>query len=344
MSWIVFLAIAGAAYWYYNQNNQPITRGRSTTRTSQDDVQWDEPEKKHKAQKQAKPKAPRKSAKSAVQEVGNKVEAALSTASESSSPAAPSAAPSNKAPSGRDVSDMLDKKAAAPAVMSIKPVEKQNKATKPQVQKTDSTQETKKQRQNRKKNEEAKAAREEEEKQRQTLLEKQRRTAREARGEPAKNGLSQAQAPSSNPWTTVTSSRGGAVQPPAAPTSQLLDTFDAGSAASLSDAPTNGTAQTTASFKDLPPTEEEQVKMAMDETAWETVAKGGKAKRKTLNEELLEENKNTNIGVVKDAQPAKAVRPTQALAPEKKKPSSRYQILSEEYTKGHAQDSDWPVV
>lgn len=348
MSWVVFLAIAGAAYWYYNQNNQPITRGRSTTRTSQDAVQWDEPEKKAKAQKQTKTKAPRKSVKSAVQEVGNTVEATLSAASsnsgadaDSSSAVASSAALSNKAPSGRDVSDMLSSKPAAATVMSIKPAEKQTKVTKPQPQKTESAPETKKQRQNRKKNEEAKAAREEEEKQRQALLEKQRRTAREARGEPAKNGLSQANPPSSNPWTTVSSSRGGAVQPPAAPTSQLLDTFDAGSTASLSDAPTNGTAQTAASFKDLP-TEEEQVKMAMDETAWETVAKGGKAKRKTPNEELLEENKN--IGIVKEAAPAKAVRQTQAPAPEKKKPTSRYQILSEEYTKGHAQDSDWPVV
>jgi hypothetical protein len=356
MSWAVFLAIAGAAYWYYNHKNQAVTRGRSATRTStasslKDAVQWDESEKKPKAaQKPAKAKAPRKSVKSAVQEVGNKAEASLSAASSTAgvdadddlSPVASPVAPSNKAPSGRDVSDMLGSQAAAPSVMSIKPSEKANKPTKPQMQKTDSSQETKKQRQNKKKNEEAKAAREEEEKQRQALLEKQRRTAREARGEPAKNGLSQAKAPSSSPWTTVSSSRGGAVQPPAsASTGQLLDTFDAGSTASLSDAPTNSTAQTAASYNSLP-TEEEQVRLAMEDSAWETVAKGGKSKRKTLTEELLEENKN--ISVVKETQPAKAVRPTQAVSSENKKPSSRYQILSEEFTSDHPDDSDWPVV
>ncbi|KAL6703258.1 hypothetical protein ACN47E_010046 [Coniothyrium glycines] len=352
MSWVVFLAIAGAVYWYYQQNSQPITRGRSATRSgSQSAPVWDEPEKKAKGAQKSKAKAPRKSVKSAVQEVGNKVEAALETVASNTGAGAddhpsPVASPvavasSNKAPSGRDVSDMLGAKTAAPAVMSIKPSEKQNKSAKPQVPKTETAQESKKQRQNRKKNEEAKAAREAEEKERQALLEKQRRTAREARGEPAKNGLSQAQPPTNSPWTTV--SRGGAVQPPtAASTSQLFDTFEASSPASVSDAPTNGTAPTAASYKDLP-TEEEQVKTLLEDAAWETVPKGGKTKRKTLNEELLEENKH--VGPVKAAtQPAKPVRPTQALASETKKASSRYQILSEGFTKGHAEDSDWPVV
>ncbi|KAH9870289.1 hypothetical protein IAQ61_005762 [Plenodomus lingam] len=353
-SWAIFLAIAGAAYWYYNQNSHAGERGRSATRTPiggalKDSVQWsDSDNKKPKAvQKQAKAKAPRKSVKSAVQEVGNKVEAALATASptsdadDDSSRAASPVAPSNKMPSGKDASDMLDSQRAAPAVLNLKPADKPARSAKPQVKKTESTQETKKQRQNRKKVEEAKAAREEEEKERQALLEKQRRTAREARGEAAKNGLQQAKAPASNAWTTVPSR--GAVQPPAsAPTGQLLDTFEAASTGSTSDAPTNGTAQSAASFNGLP-SEEEQLRLAMEDSAWTTVPKGGKKVRKTVNEELMEES-NNNIAAEQAAQPVKAVRPTPALKPENQKASSRYQILSEDFAPSHPQDSDWPVV
>ncbi|KAI8936219.1 hypothetical protein NX059_006644 [Plenodomus lindquistii] len=354
-SWAIFLAIAGAAYFYYNQSSNAAERGRSATRTPltgslKDSVQWSDSEKKPKAQKQAKAKAPRKSVKSAVQEVGNKVEAALaaaaptSDADDDSSPVASPVAPSNKAPSGRDVSDMLGSQRAAPAVLSVKPAEKPARAAKPQLQKTESTQETKKQRQNRKKVEEAKIAREEEEKVRQALLEKQRRTAREARGEAAKNGLQQGKPPASNAWTTVPSR--GAVQPPAsAPTGQLLDTFEAASTGSNSDAPTNGTAQTAASNNALP-SEEEQVKMAMEDSAWTTVPKGGKKTRKTVNEEIMEEmaNKANKTSVQQASLPVKPVRPTQAVKPENQRTSSRYQILSEDFTPSHPQDSDWPVV
>ncbi|KAH9865847.1 hypothetical protein J1614_009434 [Plenodomus biglobosus] len=351
-SWAIFLAIAGAAYWYYNQNSNAGERGRSTTRTPitgalKDSTQWSDSDKKPKAQKQPKAKAPRKSVKSAVQEVGNKVEAALaatsptSDADDDSSPVASPVA-ANKTPSGKDVSDMLGSQRVTPAILSVKPVDKPARPAKPQPQKTESTQETKKQRQNRKKVEEAKAAREEEEKQRQALLEKQRRTAREARGEAAKNGLQQAKAPATNAWTTVPTR--GAVQPPAsAPTGQLLDTFEAASTGSTSDAPTNGTAQTAASFNGLP-SEEEQLRLAMEDSAWTTVPKGGKKVRKTVNEELMEESNNNNISVEQAPQPVKAVRPTPATKAENQKASSRYQILSEDFTPSHPQDSDWPVV
>lgn len=353
MSWAVFLVIAGGAYWYYNQNNNAVARGRSTTRVPttnslKDAAQWTESEKKPKgAPKSTKAKAPRKSVKTAVQEVGSKVEAALSGASSTAdadddlSPVVSPAAPSNKAPSGRDVSDMLATKNATPAVLSIKPNEKPTRAAKPQLQKTDSTQESKKQRQNRKKVEEAKIAREADEKERQALLEKQRRTAREARGEPSKNGLQQAKAPTTSAWTTVPTR--GAVQPSrSAPSGQLLDTFEAGSTGSVSDAPTNGTAQTAASLNSLP-SEAEQLRLAIEETAWTTVPKGGKKVRKSVNEELAEESNNI-AATVQAPQPVKPVRPTQALKSENQKPSSRYQILSEEFTPSHKDDSDWPVV
>lgn len=344
-NWAVFLAIAAAAYWYYTQSSNASDRGRSPVRTSaatdlKDSTLWIDSSKKPKANpKQSKSKAPRKTVKAAVQEVGVKVEAALAAASATSDAdddGSPVASPA-KAPSGKDVSDMLGSQRAAPAVLTLKPGEKPVRPAKPQPHKTENTQESKKQRQNRKKVEEAKVAREEAEKQRQILLENQRRTAREARGEAAKNGLGQAMAPASNAWSTH-----GAVQPPSSGiTYQPFDTFESASTGSTSDAPTNGTAQTAASLNGVP-TEEEQVRLAMADSAWTTVPKGGKKVRKTVNEEILEESSGFGGGQV--SPPVKAVRPIQAMKPENQRASSRYQILSEEFTPSHKDDSDWPVV
>jgi len=350
MSWAMFLAIGAAAYWYYvHQSNNAVARGRSTTGKSttnslKDAVNWDS-ESKPKAAQKPKAKAPRKSVKATVQDAGNKAAAAVSqavpksvsSADESESKVAPPAAAINKAPSGKDVSDMLGERSVSPAVMSIKPSEKPARSVKGQTQKAEVAQETKKQRQNRKKVEEAKAAREEEEKARKALEEKQRRVARESRGEPAKNGLGQSKAPATNAWTEVPSR--GAVQPPkAAP--QLLDTFEAAPAPTKA-APTNGTAATPASYNGLP-SEEEQLRLAMEDSAWTTVPKGGKTKRKTVNEELAEER--DDITVTKAPQAAKPVRPTETLR-ENKNPSSRYQILAEEFKPTTGDDADdWAVM
>ncbi|KAF2833116.1 hypothetical protein CC86DRAFT_5132 [Ophiobolus disseminans] len=362
-NWALFLAIVGAGYLYYSQNQGAVTRGRSTatkptTASAADTAQWLDSEVKTKAAKavkvaKAKTKAPRKSVQNAVQEVGNKVEAYLDTASSTAGADAdddlsPVASPTfnTKAPSGRDVSDMLGSQSAAPSVLSIKPVEKPARAAKPQAPKAEAPQESKKARQNRKKVEEAKAIREAEEKQRQALLEKQRRTAREARGEPAKNGIQAGKAPASNAWTTVGSA--GAVKAPAsAPTSQLLDTFDAASTASSSEAPTNGTAPTPDSLSNSgynnALSEEEQVKIALEDTsAWETVAKGKKQKKKapSVEEDGASEERQA-------AQPVKPVHIDKFVRPalsENKKPSSRYQILQEEFTPGADNADDWPVV
>jgi hypothetical protein len=356
-SWALFLAIVGAGYVYYSQSQANITRGRSTATRSTtassaaETAQWLETEVKAKATKAAKvakAKAPRKSVKSTVQETANKAVSSLPGASstadadadDSSSPVASPSFNTTKAPSGRDVSDMLGSQAAAPSVLSIKATEKQARPAKPQAQKLETAQESKKARQNRRKVEEAKAAREEEEKQRQALLEKQRRTAREARGEPAKNGLQAAQAPDSNAWTTVRS--GGAVKAPAsAPTGQLLDTFDAAAPTSSSEARTNGT--TKSNNKNNALSEEEQVKMALeDTTAWETVAKGKKQKKKAVD---VEENSDSVTPQV--AQPVKPVhidKPVRPIISENKKPSSRYQILQEEFTPGADNADDWAVM
>ncbi|KAI4708234.1 hypothetical protein J4E89_006856 [Alternaria sp. Ai002NY15] len=352
MSWVVFLAIGGAAYWYYmHQGNAADTRGRSTTGKSttsslKEAVSWDTPEKKPKAQKAAKPKAPRKSVKTAVQDAGNKAATTISQAAPKQaaddSAVEPPAAYTNKAPSGKDVSDMLGERAASPAVMSIKPSEKPAKSVKAQTQKAEVATESKKQRQNRKKVEEAKAAREEEEKARKALEEKQRRVAREARGEPAKNGLGQSKPPASNPWTEVPSR--GAVQPPkAASSGQLLDTFEApAQSATKNAAPTNGAAKTAAPVSTLP-SEEEQMRLAMEDSAWTTVPKGGKPKRKTVNEELAEELSEVTTAT-KPQQSAKPVRPTEVIK-ENKNPSSRYQILAEEFNPKTGDDADdWAVM
>ncbi|KAH7414210.1 hypothetical protein DE146DRAFT_673834 [Phaeosphaeria sp. MPI-PUGE-AT-0046c] len=364
VNWALFLALFGAGYFYYSQNQRGAPRGRSTatrstTASATDTAQWLDSEVKNKAAKAAKAvkaKAPRKSVKSAVQETATKAEAYLSTASSTAGADAdddlsPIASPSGnaiKSPSGRDVSDMLGPRSGAPAVLSIKPAEKPARAPKPQAVKAEAPSESKKARQNRKKVEEAKAAREEEEKQRQALLEKQRRTAREARGEPAKNGLPAAKAPASNAWTTVPS-RGAVQQPVSAPTGQLLDTFDAASTASSSEAPTNGTAPTSDSMSNSGYTnaalsEEEQVKMALeDTTAWETVAKGKKQKKKTAggDEEEVEAVTPQAAQPVKPVHIDKFVRPTIA---ENKKPSSRYQILQEDFVGGADNADDWPVM
>ncbi|KAH8731014.1 hypothetical protein GQ44DRAFT_604963 [Phaeosphaeriaceae sp. PMI808] len=362
-SWALFLGLVGVGYFYYSQNQRGITRGRSTTTrtttasSAAETAQWLDTEVKDKAAKAAKAakaKAPRKSAKTVVQETGNKAEAYLSgtstagaDADDDLSPVASPAVNTTKAPSGRDVSDMLGSRAAAPSVLSIKPAEKAARAAKPQSPKTEIPQESKKARQNRKKTEEAKAAREEEEKQRQGLLEKQRRTAREARGEPAKNGLQAAKTPESNAWTTVPSR--GAVQPPvSAPTGQLLDTFDAVSTASSSEAPTNGTIPTpdslsNSSYGKNALSEEEQVKLALeDTTAWETVPKGKKQKKKAASTE--EDGPSVAPQVAAPAAPVQVDKFVRPAISENKKPSSRYQILQEEFVGGADNADDWPVV
>jgi hypothetical protein len=349
MSWALTLAIAGAAYFYYfhMNNDNAAARGRSTTGKSatsslKDAVDWTESESKPKAAQKSKAKAPRKSVKTAVQDAGNKASATLAQATsgtEDDSPVASPVAVTNKTPSGKDVSDMLGPQRATSPVMSIKPSEKPARVVK-QTQKAEVAQETKKQRQNRKKVEEAKVARDEEEKQRKARLETQLRTAREARGEPAKNGLQQAKAPASNPWTEVPSR--GAVQPPKqAPTAQLLDTFEETPAPASQPAASNGKSTKPATYNGLP-SEEEQLRLAMEDSAWTTVPKGGKTKRKTVNEEVAEEKDEVTV---QKQQPSKPARATEAVKPENTKPTSRYQILAEEFNPKTGDDVDaWEVM
>jgi hypothetical protein len=161
----------------------------------------------------------------------------------------PSASP-ELVPVAGDFNDMLETRTPGAAILRVVPAQwpqpaKAKKEFKPPVQ-----EESKKQRQNRRKNEERKAQLEEIEGVRKTQLENQRRTAREARGEPAKNGM--APKPATNAW---------AVKPvqPSTNGSLLLDTSEI---ANL--------------------TEKDQIRLITenDESSWQTVSKRTKSKRK----------------------------------------------------------------
>jgi hypothetical protein len=353
LSWGLVLAIAGAAYFYYSQKDGRVqTRGRSTVPKTP--VQWTDTETKPKsAAKNTKAKKankaaekPVKSVKNAVQEVGKNVEAYLSTASTAGADAdddlTPATSPSLGAvqnPSGKNVSDMLEPQAIR-QILKIGATDKQARPAKPQQQRSETQEKTKKQRQNEKKKEEAKVAREAAEAERKKLAEQQRRTAREARGEPARNGLQSAQAPTSNAWSRPAAQ----AAPAAAPVSgQLLDTIDNVSTASSSEAATNGTAPTpdSTSYSNLP-SEEDQLRLAMEDSAWTTVPKGKKAK-KTKN---VDEGSDSGASAEPAPAPVKAAKPA---APVKKaenvKPASRFEVLSPPTIEAsHPMDSDWPVV
>lgn len=216
------------------------------------------------------------------------------------------------APSGRDVSDMLEAATPGPSVLRltepVNPVQskKQQKSTPAPVQ------ESKKQRQNRKKNEERKLQREEDERQRRVALENQLRTAREARGEPAKNGLSAAKAPTSNAWTTVSANKKSSEPAPAVTEAPLLDTYDQDSNTSGSNAPASGASATTTStnYGELP-SEEEQTQWAMQDSGWSTVATGRRGRKKTATSADGTESSDTGIAqpVSKKAENVKSVAP-----------------------------------
>ncbi|KAF2152895.1 hypothetical protein K461DRAFT_277660 [Myriangium duriaei CBS 260.36] len=179
-----------------------------------------------------------------------------------------------------DVSDMLEPTQAGPSVLRL--TEPTNPAPQraPRLQKEFQVAETKKQRQNRRKNEERKAANQDLESDRQALLEKQRRTAREARGEPARNGLQQSQPPSSNAWTSKPQTEQTAPKIEGAPAVQpLLDTFDRAEPPAVGNAqasvvPATGTSTHNEYSNGM--SEEEQFNLASrisnDSDGWATVA------------------------------------------------------------------------
>jgi hypothetical protein len=336
LSWAIVLIIGGALYFYYTQKDQHgRPRGRSLQRapianaSALDPSSWLDSDAKSKgSSKQTKTKAPRKTVKKTVQDAGNKAAAYVSGASstvDADDDQSPVSSPTvketitAKLPSGKDVSDMLESSGVTPAVLKISGSDKAARPSKPQQQRTESTQETKKQRQNRKKVEEAKAQRDADEKVRKGLEEKQRREARESRGEPAKNGLQPAKAPSSSAWSggpskTVTSSTSDG---------QLLDTFEPAAVSGPGEAVTNNKATKGDHYANLPD-EEEQMRMAMADSEWTSVTK--KPRKSKAPEDMTDEGSDSGSAsapVVKHivTKPVETVR-TQS--------SSRFAALSEQ--------------
>ena len=189
----------------------------------------------------------------------------------------------NLGPAG-GVSDMLEAPSKGPSVMRLTEPAVPQLFKQPKQQKQVAEPETKKQRQNRQKNEERKLAREQAEKERRILLEKQLRTAREAEGRPAKNGLGSSKPPATNAWSKP--ANGSATKAPDVPanTGPLLDTFDEPTtpATTADQRPTHGTSADQKRWDRDLPSEEDQMRMLseLDNDGWNTVEKGGKGKKK----------------------------------------------------------------
>ncbi|KAK1600160.1 uncharacterized protein LY79DRAFT_503854 [Colletotrichum navitas] len=193
---------------------------------------------------------------------------AVEDVQDSSAAASPEVTPAD--PSG--VSDMLEPSAGGPSVLRLTGTDKEKPKAK--NQKVPEKAETKKQRQNRQKAEAKKAAREEEEKDRRVKLEKQRRTAREAAGIPAKDGSQFMAAVNGNKSAWTAGSPNGASTNGAPPAVQPLDTFEA--PAKNDAAP----AQASNNWISSLPSEEEQIERLKEDDEWNTVpAKSKKVKK-----------------------------------------------------------------
>ena len=202
----------------------------------------------------------------------------------------PAFGPTESAKNAGDVSDMLEAPTRGPSVLRLTQPTQPQPERQPKQKKSEPEPETKKQRQNRQKNEVKKAAREEAEKERRVLLEKQRRTAREAEGRAAKNGLGTSKPPTTSAWDKPTEGNTASTKPTAANITSsgplpLLDTFDetAQPVGTVTKTEANGTTAAQKAWDRDMPSEEEQMKMLneLDDDGWNTVQKGGKAKRKT---------------------------------------------------------------
>lgn len=197
------------------------------------------------------------------------------------------------------VADMLEAPAKGPSILRLTSPTQLKPERQPKLKKAAPEPETKKQRQNRQKNEEKKAAREEAERERHVLLEKQRRTAREAEGRLARNG-SGSVPPTTNAWLApkeTAKPNGSSTVVSSNVYGSLLDTFEESSKS----AKTSGASDINGSYADQKawekdvPSEEEQMRMLseMDDDGWNTVAKGGKAKKKKATYATDDENKSS---------------------------------------------------
>ena len=226
-------------------------------------------------------------------------------------------------PDASGVADMLEAPAKGPSVLRLIQSTEPQPERQQKPKKAAPEPETKKQRRNRQKNEERKAAREQAEKERRVLMEKQRRIAREAEGRPAKNGLG-SMPPTTNAWSKPTEAAApissSAVKSPSV-NGLLLDTFEESSksVATFSATGTNGSAANQKTWERDIPSEEEQMRMLseMDDDGWNTVEKGGKAKKKnaepainTGNKPSASDDTANDNGFINSNAPAERKRPS----------------------------------
>ena len=249
------------------------------------------------------------------------------------------------------ISDMLEAPAPGPSVLKVtaptNPV--QSKKARPQA--APEPAETKKQRQNRKKAELKKAAREEEEEERKVLLEKQRRTAREAEGRAAKDGSAfmATKTPANNAWTAPqasTSSNAGASK---GKSIDLLDTFNPATT-KAAEVHNSGSEQASSDWQKLAstlPSEEEQLRLALEDSDnWETVQSKEQRKAKKATKPTQQEEKKGTASEKENQHPAPAQHQHVPTAPGKKwemhLESSDEDGNVHQYVK-IVQDSEWEV-
>ncbi|ELR09345.1 hypothetical protein VC83_02738 [Pseudogymnoascus destructans] len=173
------------------------------------------------------------------------------------------------------VGDMLEPASQGPSVLRItSPVNPQPKKDK-KAAKAPEPVETKKQRQNRKKREAEKLALAASETDRKVLLESQRRTAREAEGRAAKDGsLYTNSAAAASIWKA---DQAVAETKPANGQVELLDTYEP----ATKPAATKPKAKGSDDYATLP-SEEEQLRLIEEDSAWNTVTKPKKGKKKAV--------------------------------------------------------------
>ncbi|KAH7359003.1 hypothetical protein B0T11DRAFT_330732 [Plectosphaerella cucumerina] len=286
-------------------------------------------QKSVKQSRAAEPVAPKAEPEVAAAAPSNEeVEADVDSSSAAASPEVAAADPSG-------VSDMLEPTSSGPSVLRLTDTDKVKQKAK--VVKAPEQVETKKQRQNRKKAEERKLAREEDEKERKILLEKQRRTAREAAGVAPKDGSQFTNAAVKSSAWTAGATNGTTPKKEETLDVQPLDTYEttttSAPAASIAPAKPKDTSAWTSSL----PSEEEQLEAAKaEDDAWNTVpTKANKKAKKTQSSENL-----VPSAPAKEARPAPAPLPVNGSS---NKPAQSYGSFSALTVKDTAQDDDEDV-
>ena len=203
------------------------------------------------------------------------------------------------------VEDMIEAPRPGPSVLKITQPLQPPKTPQPKIKKPVQPQETKKQRQHRMKREAEKLEREQVEKERRIKEENQRRTAREAEGRPAKNGVLVSKPPPKSAWDASATSSNGISPTPiqttnitAQPTA-LLDTLEepvVAGASKMNGTKANGKAkEPTKPWHQGVPSEEEQMRMLNEMTEMS----GSEGWRRV--EKVKKRNKNGQKAVQKDA-------------------------------------------